>query len=145
MMSDDANDPGPVDVPGEKADSGLRAHAPHHRFEKSLDAVASAPAATIVPSKQLHPDGPEVLERLEALDDAVYGAMDGPEAALERLKTLWPATLATLGETLVADSREQYLRYALWIWENGTDAHGVHDPLRAIRALDVLCVLFEEE
>ena len=72
-----------------------------------------------------------MLEKLEALDDAVYEALEGKTASLERLRTLWPATLAELGETLVAESREQYLRYALSIWEHGADRDGVHDPLRA--------------
>ena len=85
-----------------------------------------------------------MLEKLEALDDAVFDAINGSAPALECLKLLWPATLAGLGETLVADSREQYLRYALSIWEQCVDAQGLRDPLRALRALEVLCVLFDE-
>ena len=52
-------------------------------------------------------DVPEVLEKLESLDDAVFDAINGSDLALECLKRLWPETLAGLGETLVADSREQ--------------------------------------
>ena len=96
------------------------------------------------PRRTSMPTSPEVLEKLEALDDAVYDAIHGHPAALERLQALWPATLVQLGEQFVADSREQYLRYALTIWENCVDAQGVHDPARAVQALEVLCVLFDE-
>ena len=98
-----------------------------------------------VPSKDLATESPEVLETLEALDDAVYDAIHGHAAALERLQALWPSALAHLGEQFLAESRVQYLRYALTVWENCVDAHGVHDPARAVQALDVLCMLFDEQ
>ncbi len=132
--------------PSEKAGSSagaMRAHAAHHRFQKSGEgatAVRSAP----VPSKDLQPDAPEVVETLEALDDAVYDAIHGQAAALERLQALWPTGLAHLGEQFLAESQAQYLRYALTVWENCVDAQGVHDPGRAVQALEVLCVLFDE-
>jgi hypothetical protein len=44
---------------------------------------------------------------------------------------------------LLEESREQYLRYALSIWEECVDADGVRDAGRAMRAMDVLCLLFE--
>ena len=127
-----------------KGDPQVSGHAAHRRFEKSGPGRA-ARAAPPAPSQSLHPDSPQVLEKLEALDDAVYEAIDGREAALERLQTLWPATLAELGPQLVAESREQYLRYALSLWETCVDAQGLHDPRRSLQALDVLCVLFDEE
>jgi len=43
---------------------------------------------------------------------------------------------------LLAESREQYLRYAVSVWEELATAGGVRDPARAIQALDVLSVLF---
>ncbi len=130
--------------PEERGDPRVAGHAAHHRFAKSGPAPARQAAPT-APAQILHPDSPQVRERLEALDDAVYEAIDGRETALERLTKLWPATLAELGPQLVAESREQYLRYALSIWETCADAHGVHDPCRSVQALDVLCVLFDEE
>ena len=130
--------------PQEKGDNGLRAHAAHHRFEKSAGGTTAVQSAAVVPSKDLQADAPEVVEKLEALDDAVYDAIHGQPAALERLQALWPATLTHLGEQFLAESREQYLRYALTIWENCMDAQGVHDPARAVQALEVLCVLFDE-
>jgi hypothetical protein len=145
-MSDDQsgfqrNEQPSGDEPGGEDPGGRHAHAAHRRFEKSR---AGEVVDASMPSQQLHADSPEVLEKLEALDDAVYEAMDGQSVALDRLKKLWPATLAALGEQMVADSREQYLRYAISIWQNSIDSHGIHDPARAVAALDVLCVLFDE-
>ena len=70
----------------------MRAHAAHHRFEKSAE-TATAVRSALVPSKDLQADAPEVLEKLEALDDAVYDAILGQAAALGRLRALWPAAL----------------------------------------------------
>jgi hypothetical protein len=138
------DDSTPAERPDDRADSGLRAHAAHDGFAKSADTAAGHAGEAARPSKQFHTDAPEVLAKLEALDDAVYEAMGGQGAALPRLEIMWPAVLAELGENLVAESREQYLRYALRIWEQCTDDTGIHDPTRAIAALDVLCVLFDE-
>ena len=84
-----------------------------------------------------------LLAQLEVLDDAVYEAIIGDEAAMERLRCLWPAIQSELDEQLVADSREQYLRFALSIWEDCVDRKNVRDPARAMQALEVLCVLFD--
>jgi len=114
-----------------------RAHAAHQRrFET---AGSEKPCG---PSKRLKPDSPEVLERLEQLDDVVYEALDGQTTALEELETLWPEVLAELGEELVAESREQYLRYALQIWEHSLGPDGLRNAGKAAQALDVLCILF---
>ena len=118
-----------------------RAHAAHCRFDKSGAVAAKKIAA---PSQRLHAESPDVIEKLERLDDVVYDAIGGHPAALQRLEALWPQTLAELGDDLVAESREQYLRYALSIWEECASADGLRNPARAIHALDVLCVLFNE-
>ena len=55
-----------------------------------------------------------------------------------------PEVLGELDDELVADSREQYLRYALSIWKECAEPTGVRNPSRAVQALDVLCVLFDE-
>jgi hypothetical protein len=49
-----------------------------------------------------------------------------------------------LGDELLAESREQYLRQSLFIWQDAVDADAARDPTQAIHALDVLCVLFDE-
>ena len=49
-----------------------------------------------------------------------------------------------LGEGLLAESREQYIRYALSLWQEAAEIGGDRDPARAATALEVLCVLFDE-
>ena len=120
------------------------AHAAHHRFEKSPEAVATVDLKATAPSKVLASNAPEILEKLEHLDDVVYEAISGQATALEQLFTLWPEVLGELGEDLVAESREQYLRYTLLIWEACFDTGNIRNPSHALQALDVLCVLFKE-
>jgi hypothetical protein len=122
----------------------LRAHAAHHRFEKTAGLSAAEPARPRGPSAQLDPESPEVLAKLEMLDDAVFAAINGVDLAFERLRTLWPAVLAELGDELVAESREQYLRYAIHIWEQLTDSLGLGNVAQAAQAAEVVCLLFED-
>jgi hypothetical protein len=69
--------------------------------------------------------------------------MAGKSGALDSLRWLWPRVREELGEELLAESSEQYLRYALSIWEQYAVTHEDRDPTRALQALDVLCVLFD--
>ena len=122
-------------------------HAAHHRFAGSGETAAAA-TATVThvharPSQCLDPQSPEIVERLEELDDAVFDAVNGRLDSLDRLRTLWPELKKELGDDLLAESREQYVRYALTVWEEGVDQAEVRDPTAAVRALDVLCVLFD--
>jgi len=43
-----------------------------------------------------------------------------------------------MGENLLAESREQYARYALTIWEQTVSAGGIRNPVRVLQTLDVL-------
>jgi hypothetical protein len=121
-----------------------QAHAAHHLFEKSGGAAAAVRSAIRAPSKSLDPDSPEVVEKLEALDDAVFDAISGRAAALVHLRELWPVMRSELGDDMLAESREQYLRYALSVWEQCVDEGTIREPTRAVQALDVLCVLFDD-
>jgi hypothetical protein len=121
-----------------------RSHAAHHRFGKTGRGDTAATETIALPSAELDPESPRVLETLEALDDAVFEAMGGSAEAIGRLGALWPAVRTELGDQLVSESREQYLRYALSIWQECLGGGVVRDPARAIHALDVLCVLFDE-
>ncbi len=84
------------------------------------------------------------MEKLELLDDLVYDAISGRPGALEQLQTAWPEIKTEFGDQLLAESREQYLRYALTIWEGCVENDSIRNPTQAIQALDVLCLLFEE-
>jgi hypothetical protein len=84
------------------------------------------------------------VAQLESLDDAVFDAIQGKSDALAALRWLWPQLKVRLGDPLLAESREQYVRYALSIWQKPANSDGNHDPRRAVDALEVLCVLFDE-
>jgi hypothetical protein len=126
-----------------RAGSPMRqAHAAHEEHTQA-SVAAQASTAIVPPSKQLHPNSREVQERLERLDDLVFEAMAGKPNALETLKRTWPRIRLELGEELLAESHEQYLRYALSLWEEYVSSRSNRDPSRAVQALDVLCVLFD--
>jgi hypothetical protein len=116
-----------------------RAHSAHRQFDKSAHGGAMTSTARAISHETT---SPEVLERLERLDDLVYEAIGGRSGALEELQAAWPKVLIDLGEGLLNESREQYLRYALSVWEECVDESGIRNPTRAIQALDVLCLLF---
>ncbi len=84
------------------------------------------------------------MAQLESLDDAVFDAIGGKSDALAALRWLWPQVKARLGDSLLDESREQYIRYALSIWHKTASVKENHDPRRAVDALEVLCVLFDE-
>lgn len=127
-------------------DEYRRGHEPHKQFQGN--SPPSMPESQLAaPSKTLCPDSPDVIEKLERLDDLVYQAMSGSSDSVDELSLFWPRLRVELGEEMIAESREQYLRYALKIWEHGAGlAHADNDrqSSRAIQALDVLCVIFDE-
>jgi hypothetical protein len=125
-----------------RATVGGPAHAAHRQFAKSIAAAMARPTAG--PSSNLGVDAPEVLEKLEHLDDLVYGAVSGQSHSLEQLRTMWPRLLKELGDQVLAESREQYLRYALSVWEECAEVDGIRNPTQANQALDVLCLLFDD-
>ncbi len=84
-----------------------------------------------------------ILEMLEKIDDLVFAAIAGDTGALAELEVLWPLTASELEPELVEQTREQYLRCALSLCGDSAEGIGAR-PERALAAVDVLCVLFEE-
>ncbi|MCC6126024.1 MAG: hypothetical protein IT426_13760 [Pirellulales bacterium] len=121
------------------------AHAAHRRFENSEAEPAKAKGAHSGPAQTLDPESPAILEKLELLDDLVYESIGGNARAMRQLQTVWPTLQKELGARLLFESREQYLRYALSVWEDCVEKDGRREPTRAVQALDVLCLLFEGE
>lgn len=124
-----------------------RADAPHQRFAGQSGAMAQQMARDSwdeTPADILGPSHPAAVRNLEQLDDTVFEAIAGKAAALEELRLLWPETLRRLGPEAIGESREQYLRHALSVWRQCIEGEEVRDPRRAIRALDVLAVLYEQ-
>ncbi len=139
-----ARTPKETPSPGDWYDGLQRADAPHRSFQNSAQPVANQFDSQPGPSATLAPDSPEVLQKLEKLDDLVFEAISGKQSALEQLRAYWAEVCIELGDDLLATSREQYLRHALSIWEESVDPDGLREPTRAMQALDVLCVLFDE-
>jgi hypothetical protein len=111
--------------------SAIAAHYPSRAEE--LDALAA----------NLAKQPMEILELLERIDDLVFGAIAGDARALAELEVLWPLTVSELEPAIAEQSREQYLRCALSICADLDESEG-RRPERAVAALDVLRVLFEE-
>ena len=82
------------------------------------------------------------MDTLEALDDAVYDAIAGKQGAIDDVLGLWPQVRERLESEMVDESREQYLRYTMSVWEDFLQDST--DPAKAVAALDVMCVLFED-
>jgi hypothetical protein len=91
-----------------------------------------------------HNNSQELLDELERLDDVVFDAMTGDARAIEELSRMWPQLLAKLGAEKLDESREQYLRHSLTVWEACLE-NGLRDPDRAQASLQVLTILFGEQ
>ena len=94
------------------------------------------------PSRLVPGVSDEMREMLEHLDETVFQAIGGDADGLARVEVLWPLVVAELEPDVAEQCREHYLRYAISIW-NDFLADGARDTLRAVAALDVLCLLFE--
>jgi hypothetical protein len=131
---------------GKNAKEIQQAHAAHRQFQKTRNQSENQTAHVAVeaPSAALRSESPEMQEKFELLDDLVFDAIGGRPGALEQLLVLWPTLREDLDRQMLAESREQYLRYALTIWEDCVDENNIRNPAKAVQALDVLCLLFEE-
>lgn len=115
-------------------------HAPW----SSADNMAGQNARPRPPSRDLDPSDPAVLEKLERLDDLVFDAISGSRQAMEELAGFWPKVRDEWGnDPLVAESRVQYLRYALESWDKVIQRTGERNPAIAVQSLEVLSLLFE--
>jgi hypothetical protein len=120
------------------------AHAAHRETKDTFRSQAAMRVKVPSPSARLAAETPALLQVLEKLDDLVFSAIAGRQDALDELKSYWPTICHTLEPNLLAESREQYLRYALTLWNECLDPAGVRQVERAIQSLDVLCLLFAE-
>jgi GTPase-associated protein 1 len=93
------------------------------------------------PSELLDVHSAETVQLLEKLDDCVFDAISGDQRALTEVVRLWPEVVQAIGPSKIEESREQYLRYALSIWESCLE-EGLREPKRAVASLQVLNVLF---
>lgn len=127
-----------------EADEQHRADAAHPRFQPTAQARATSPASDWAadPSQSLGAQCPKAIETLELLDDLVFESIAGKPGALDQLKALWPTALSQVGPELIDESREQYLRHALRVWQDCVDGDQIHNPALAVSTMDVICLLF---
>ena len=82
----------------------------------------------------------DVIERLEALDDVIFAAIDGDPAALDAAEATWCSTLCELGWETVEESRQQYLRRAQNVWDALREQPN-HSPAESFAAIEIMSLL----
>lgn len=125
-----------------------RADAPHAAIRSAV-ASDPVPAATLFqeldndPAVVVGRECPQAVETLETLDDLVFEAIAGKAGALDRVRQLWPQAQNQVGPELLEESRAQYLRHALHVWQSCVEQSDVRNPALAVAAMDVICLLFD--
>ncbi len=102
---------------------------------------ASIAAMGMKPSQILAAECPQAVEMLELLDDKVFDAIAGKPDAAEELRTLWSQVVAQLGEEMIEESKQEYLRHALGVWRTCSESQEDRDATRAAIVVDVISVL----
>ena len=83
---------------------------------------------------------PDIIARLEMLDDVIFAAIEGDAAAMEKATDAWHAALSDLGPAVVDESRREYLRRAHTVWE--TLRHQpYHPPHKLFAAIEIISLL----
>ncbi len=146
LPSDDSNDEPVVETRPDQR----RADAPHPRLWRTAAESTSQTAATALtldaadaPSAALSWQCPEVVEKLELLDDLVFEAIAGKPSALVQLKSLWPSVLAEIPQSLLEESRAHYIRHALRVWQDCVEGGQIRNPALAVTTMEVVCLLFD--
>jgi hypothetical protein len=83
---------------------------------------------------------PDVLARLEWLDDLMFEAIEGDAVALETAIDAWKKSLDELGATTLEESRMQYLRRAQSVW-NELRLKPNHPPHKVFAAIEIISLL----
>jgi hypothetical protein len=83
---------------------------------------------------------PDVIARLEWLDDLMFAAIDGNATALQSAAEAWRRTRDELGEETVEETRQQYLRCARGVWHS-LRYQPNHPPHRVFAAIEVISLL----
>jgi len=94
--------------------------------------------------KAAEADPPEVVQRLELLDDVIFPAIEGDEEALAASEPVWRETVAELGQEAVAESRSEYLRYARNVWQF-LSSQTVTQPLRLLAVMKIIGLLMGDD
>jgi hypothetical protein len=87
---------------------------------------------------------PEVIEHLEQLDDVIFAAIDGDQAALQESAAAWHRAVRSLGHDTVEETRRQYLRHAQSVWES-LRHQSVQPPHKIFAAIEIIGLLVNSE
>lgn len=87
---------------------------------------------------------PEVIARLESLDDVIFAAIEGDPAALQAATDAWRRVVAELGPETVEETRRQYLRYAQSVWDT-LRQEAEQPPQRIFAAIEIIGLLVNDE
>lgn len=105
--------------------------------ESGLGAAFGAPH--LHPLIHEQPD-PDILAKLEWLDDLMFDAIEGDPVALETAVDAWHKSVNELGTGVLEESRRQYLRRAQTVWsELRTQPN--HPPHKVFAAIEVISLL----
>lgn len=83
---------------------------------------------------------PDVIARLEALDDVIFAAIDGDPSALQQSGDAWHRAVSDLGHDTVEETRRQYLRHAQGVWEKLRHQE-VQPPHKIFAAIEIIGLL----
>ncbi len=87
---------------------------------------------------------PDVIARLEALDDVIFAAIDGDPSALQQSPDAWQRAVAELGHDTIEETRRQYLRHAQGVWESLRHQE-VQPPHKIFAAIEIIGLLVNAE
>ncbi len=103
---------------------------------------ASAVMEHPVRAPRLQGTSPDSFELLDLLDDAVFDAIDGKQGAIEQLRSVWPLAKQQVGDELLGESKEQYIKRALATWHQHHNYGRPGAEVPAANVLEVLCIVF---
>jgi len=83
---------------------------------------------------------PEIVARLEWLDDVIFSAIEGDATALDNATAAWQEVLDELGPEVLEESRRQYLSRAHAVWESLRNQVN-HPPHKVFAAIEVISLL----
>jgi hypothetical protein len=95
-------------------------------------------------SRTLEETRPDVIARLEALDDVIFAAIDGDPSALQQSSAAWHQAVSDLGQDAIEETRRQYLRHAQGVWERLRHQE-VQPPHKIFAAIEIIGLLVHAE
>lgn len=120
--------------------------SPQQQDETATGQLPPTPAVKLIfgPPHTHHVEhvetNPDVLAKLEWLDDLMFEAIEGDAVALETAVDAWKKMLDELGSNPLEESRLQYLRRAQSVW-NDLRHQPNHPPHKVFAAIEIISLL----